>query len=124
VDVVVIRTEGRAGEAEVEIDGHRLTVVDAFSRVGEPEQPGPMANPKLEVVTIAPLSETHPGPARAKRLERQWGWRYLGHGEIISTRPIRADLGALTLELPDDEQVRVGDGAVIAIDRIILSRAS
>ncbi len=124
MDVVLIRTEGRGGEAEVEVDGCRLAVVDELSAADTPTSPGPLAGASLEVLTIARLS----GPARGDEepgLVREWGWRYRGTGELVSTEPPRAALGPFTLavDLPGAGKLAVGDRVTIAIDRIVLGRA-
>ncbi|MDJ0850015.1 MAG: hypothetical protein QNK04_16720 [Myxococcota bacterium] len=124
MDVVLIRSEGRGGEAEVEVDGCALAVVDELSPADRASRPGPLAGASLEVLTIAHLS----GRARGDEepgLVREWGWRYRGTGEVVSTDPLRAELGPFTLsvDLPRDLELAVGDRVTIAIDRIVLRRA-
>lgn len=122
--VVLIETEGRGGRAEVEIGGHRLAVVDAFSPVGEPAGAGPVSAPRLEAVAIPHLSGRPPaGPDHEKGLVAERGWRYRGCGEIVSTQPLRVDLGPFSLELglPMDGDLAIGEFLIVAIDRIILS---
>ncbi len=119
-----MRTEGRGGEAEVEVDGRVLAVVDELSPADRPARPGPLAGASLEVLTIAHLC----GPADPARdrgekgLRREWGWRYRGIGEVVSTDPLRADLGPFSLDLALDgaRGLAVGDRVTIAIDRIVL----
>jgi hypothetical protein len=80
---------------------------------------------KLEVVVIPHLTgPAPPGMAVRKGLAPGHGWRYRAHGEIVSTRPLRADLGPLHLELDhvDAGAFSVGDPVSVAIDRIILTR--
>ena len=123
--VILIETEGRGGAAEIELDEQRLRVVDAISRSDRPASPGPVARPKLEVVVIPHLTgPAPPGSAARNGLEPDHGWRYRAHGEIVSTRPLRADIGSFRLELEraDAEAWAVGDAVSVAIDRIILSR--
>jgi hypothetical protein len=127
VDVVLIRTEGRAGRAEIEVDGHLLTVVDGISAVGAPAAPGPVRDPAFEAVVVEPDSWERAiaaNPERLKRLEPLWGWRYRGYGEIVAVDPVRADLGPLVLGLGlrADTSERLGAFVEIAIDRITLSR--
>jgi len=123
--VTLIETEGRGGAAEIEIDEQRLRVVDGFSPTDRPASPGPVANPKLEVV-VNPHGTRRVPPAAIcrKGLEADHGWRYRAYGEIISTRPLRADLGPLRLELDlaDTQAWAVGDRVSLAIDRIVLTR--
>lgn len=124
--VTLIATEGRGGAAEIELDGQRLRVVDAISRPGRPAAAGEVAGAKLEVVVIAHLTGPTPAGAAARSgLEPGHGWRYRAHGEIVSTQPLRAEIGSLGLELerPDAEVWAVGDAVSVAIDRIILRRA-
>jgi hypothetical protein len=109
VRVTLIETEGRGGAAEIELDGQRLRVVDAIS---SSDRAASLTGP-------AP-----PGSAVRKGLEPDHGWRYRAHAEIVSTRPLRADLGPLHLELDhvDAGAFSVGDPVSVAIDRIILTR--
>ena len=127
MDVVLIRTEGRAGRAEIEVDGHLLTVVDGISAVGAPAAPGPVRDPAFEAVVVEPDSWERAiaaNPERLKRLEPLWGWRYRGYGEIVAVDPVCADLGPLVLGLGlrADKPERLGAYVEIAIDRITLSR--
>jgi hypothetical protein len=125
VRVTLIETEGRGGAAEIELDGQRLRVVDAISSSDRAASPGPVADAKLEVVVIPHLTgPAPPGSAVRKGLEPDHGWRYRAHAEIVSTRPLRADLGPLHLELDhvDAGAFSVGDPVSVAIDRIILTR--
>ena len=129
MDVTLITTEGRARSAEIEVAGHRLTVVDHISPVGQPSEPGPVANARFEAVTreLLPAERALAGsPSGEKELHHQWGWRYLGRGEIVSLAPVRADLGILILELDQtaSESRRIGDMVTIPIDRIILTRTA
>lgn len=122
--VTLIDTEGRGGAAEIELDEQRLRVVDGISPVDRPASPGPVANPKLEVIVNSHLTSRAPPASTARKgLEADHGWRYHAHGQIISTRPLRADLGPLCLELDaaDAEAWAVGDRVSVAIDRIILT---
>ena len=123
--VILIETEGRGGAAEIELDDQRLRVVDMISRSDRPAPPGPVAHPKLEVIVIPHLTgPAPPGSTARKGLEPDHGWRYRAHGEILSTQPLRADLGPLRLDLDraDAEAWAVGDPVSVAIDRIILTR--
>jgi hypothetical protein len=124
VEVVLLKTEGRAGVAEVEIAGCRLSVVDQVSRADVPALPGPVSNPRLEVVTIDRLTARMAGDrAPEERLVHERGWRYRACGEVISIDPPQVDLGpfSVNLDLPVGEDWAIGDLAAIAIDRIILS---
>ena len=126
MDVVLIRTEGRAGKAEIEVDGHPLTVVDGISSVAAPALPGPVSDPVFEAVVVEPASwerAVAANPEKLKRLEPMWGWSYRGYGEIVAIDPVRADLGPLVLGLGlhADAPDRLGAFVEIAIDRITLS---
>ena len=124
VRVTLIETEGRGKAAEIALGEQRLRVVDAISAADEPASPGPVARAKLEVVVIPHLTGQPPaGSAPRKGLEPDHGWRYRAHGEIVSTRPLRADVGPLHLELEhgDAETWKIGDPVSVAIDRIILT---
>jgi len=129
VNVVLLRTEGYGRAAEIEVDGSRLTVVDGISSAEAPAPSGPVENSKFDVVFVAPESWRHAvaaNPDDERKLEPQWGWRYLGFGRVVALDPVRLDLGALELELalPPDEDRRIGDTVAIAIDRIRLTRAA
>jgi hypothetical protein len=129
VNVVLLRTEGYGLTAEISVDGSPLTVVDGISRVDAPAAPGPVADPRFDVVFVAPerwQRAVAANPARERRLEHRWGWRYLGFGRVVSLDPVRLDLGVLELELalPPDDARRIGDHVAIAIDRIRLGCAA
>jgi hypothetical protein len=129
MNVVLIETHGYALEAEIEVNGVRLTVMDRISTVERAAEPGPVADPSFDVVIREPRSweQAFSGnPDREKKLERQWGWRYLGYGPILAVDPVRVDLGVLVLALDFSVEGprRAGEWVAIAIDRIVLSHAS
>jgi len=126
VNVELVRTEGYGLEAEIELDGARLQVMDGVSTAEQAAAPGPVSDPKFDVVMVEPGSweqAAAANPGREKRLEHQWGWRYVGYGQVLATDPVRVDLGILVLELdfPADDPGREGDYVALAIDRIRLS---
>ncbi len=124
--IVLLRTEGRGGEAEIELDGARLRVVDGWSAADAPAAPGPVEDGRIEVVAnprqCGPCRED---PAPEKGLTPIAGWRYRGEGEITSLDPLRVDLGpfAVVVALAPGEDWAPGDRLTLAIDRIVLSRA-
>jgi len=123
MDIVLIRTEGRGREAEVEVNGERLAVVDAFSAVDEPARPGALSGARLEVVAIPKLSRIAPADAAPEPpLRRDWGWRYRARAPVLATDPLRVDLGAFAAELELPLREKITEGAILdlAIDRIIL----
>ena len=123
MEIVLIRTEGRGGEAEVEVNGESLAVVDALSPVDAPTRPGPLPGARLEVVAIPKLSKiAASGDAPERPLRREWGWRYRAQAQVLATGPLRVDLGAFAaeLELPLREEITEGAILDLAIDRIIL----
>ena len=125
MEVTLIETEGRGGVAEIELDGHRLRVVDAVSAADRPAPPGPLPRAKLDVVVIPHLTVRNPpDEARGCGLTPDHGWRYRARGEIVATQPLRADLGLLEIELEDARarEWAVGDRVGLGIDRIILTR--
>lgn len=127
MEIILIRTEGRGREAEVEVNGERLAVVDAFSPVDDPARPGPLPDARLEVVAIPKLSRIAPADAAAEPpLRRDWGWRYRARAPVLATDPLRVDLGAFAaeLELPLREEITEGAILDLAIDRIILCAGS
>jgi hypothetical protein len=127
VKVLLLHTEGYGREAEIEVDGFRLRVMDAVSEPDQPAAPGPIEAPVFSAIVVAP--DSWPRAIRenaecARRLEPLWGWRHRGFAEIVSLEPLRADLGALVLELdlPPDPARRCGDFVALAIDRIRIAR--
>lgn len=126
--VLLLRTEGYGLEAEIEVDGCRLRVMDAISTPGRPTPPGPIPAAVFTAVVVAPASWNRAiseNPECEKRLEPLWGWRHRGYGEITSLDPLRADLGTLVLELnlPPDPVRQCGDFVALAIDRIRIAGA-
>ena len=127
MEIVLVRTEGRGGEAEIEVNGERLSVVDAVSAVGDPARPGPQPDARLDVVAIPKLSGIVPGDEeQPPSLRREWGWRYRARASVLSTAPLRVDLGAFAaeLEIPLREEITPGATLDLAIDRIILCKGS
>ncbi len=128
MEIVLVRTEGRGGKAEIEVNGESLSVVDALSAVGDPARPGPQPGARLEVVAIPKLSGIAPADeAQEPSLRREWGWRYRARAKVVSTAPLRVDLGAFAaeLEIPLRQEITRGATLDLAIDRIILcSRSS
>jgi len=124
MEIVLVRTEGRGGEAEVTVNGEPLAVMDALSAADVPARPGPLPNARLEIVAIPRLSAlAPPGEEPAESLQREWGWRYRARAKVLSTEPLRVDLGVFTaaLDLTLREEIGAGDSLDLAIDRIILS---
>jgi hypothetical protein len=127
MEIALLKTEGRGLVAEISVDGHPLRVADALSSPTQPAAPGPVTGARLDLVVNDALSwERAPAPnlRREKKLVQQWGWRYLGYGQVISTQPVRVDLGivTLTLDLAVGRSVSAGEFIAIAIDRITLSQ--
>lgn len=126
--VVLLASEGYGGTAQIEVDGQPLLVRDALSEPGEPAAPGPIAAARFRAVAPVPASwprAAERNPERLKKLEHVRGWRYLGFAEILGVNPVRADLGALVLELdlPAAGPELVGRHVVLDIDRITLVRS-
>jgi hypothetical protein len=127
MEIVLLRTEGRGGEAEVEVNGAQLMVVDALSPADAPTRPGKLPGARLEVVAIPKLSWIAPEDApEAAPLRRERGWRYRARARVLATEPLQVDLGAFTaaLELPLRGEITVGALLDLAIDRIVLSAGS
>lgn len=121
MDIVLLGTEGRGGEARVEVDGHKLVVVDRVSSPEKRAKKGPV-DARLEVVVNKHLSRPQTESGEAVGLEPHHGWRYVGTGEVIGTEPTRVDLGLLEVEADFGALARcaLGDRVEIAIDRIVL----
>ena len=120
--LVLLRTEGRGGVAEIEVNGERLVVADELSAVGEPAAPGPLPGARLAVEANPRLC----GPTaagREKGLHHERGWRYRGCGEVVALAPLRVDLGPLELEvdLVLRDEPALGDRIELAFDRIVLT---
>ena len=125
--VVLERTEGYGLTADVEVDGQALAVVDRVSTADRAVDPGPIADPRFEVVTLEFRSWERAFEDNAdgeKKLEHQWGWRYLGFGQIVSIEPqaVAIDLGLLTLELRFEgaDPSWLGAYVAIPIERMML----
>jgi hypothetical protein len=127
--VVLIQTEGRGRDAIIEVEGRRLTVRDALSPADRPTSPGRIVGARFDAVLADPRTPGGaPGdnPDRRVGLEHQRGWRYLGHGRIVSVEPLRIDLGLFVLEpaaLPQGTR-ETGDYLTVVIDRISLTTVS
>ena len=119
----LIQTKGRGLEAEVEVEGQRLVVVDALSPVEKALSPGEVGEAALEVIAIEAITRRIGEPVgKPLGFERDHGWRYRAIGEIVSTEPLVVDFGALRVELgfaPRDDW-RPGERLAIAVDRIRL----
>lgn len=119
----LIRTSGRGNEAEVDLDGQQLRVLDALSPSDKPLAPGELDEAALEVVTIGALTEViDDDREHSPGFERQRGWRYRATGEIVSRDPLAVDFGAVAIELalaPRDDW-QPGMKIAVAIDRILL----
>ncbi len=123
----LIHTQGRGLEAEVEIEGERLRVLDALSPVEEPRAPGDLEGAFLEVEAIEALTQLVADPgAQALGFEPERGWRYRATGEIISREPLVVDFGVLRLELAMGarESWKPGDRLAVAVDRIRLVKSA
>jgi len=127
VKVVLTRSEGYGLTAEIEVDGQPLVVVDRVSASDREADPGPVSEPRFEVVTLALRSwerAFEDNLACEKKLLHQRGWRYLGFGEIVSLEPgsVRVDLGVVTLALQfeDPDPDWLGEFIAIPIERIAL----
>ena len=128
--VVLKRTEGYGLTADIEVDGQPVAVVDRVSAPDCALEPGPIAHPHFEVVALEFRSwerAFEDNAAREKKLHHQWGWRYLGFGELVSIEPdaVAVDLGVLTLRLRFDgaDPAWLGEYVAVPIERIVLSRA-
>jgi hypothetical protein len=127
--VVLKHTEGYGQTADIEVDGQPLAVVDRVSSSNRAAEPGPIEDPQFEVVTLEFRSwerAFEDNVASEKRLHHQWGWRYLGFGEIVSIEAdaVSVDLGVLTLKLRFEgaDPGWLGEYVAIPIERIALSR--
>ena len=128
MNVVLQHTEGYGLTAEIEVDGQPLVVVDRVSTADRPVDPGPIVDPGFEVVTLEFRSWERAFEDNAggeKKLHHQWGWRYLGFGQIVSIEPdrVEVDLGLLTLQLrfENADPDWLGEYVAIPIERMILS---
>jgi SAM-dependent methyltransferase len=125
MNAVLVRTEGFALAADVEIDDHRLVVMDQFSPPGERAAAGPLQKARLSADEFDPLSweEMSAGnPERRKRLVHLTGWSYLGYGQVVQVNPMVVDFGIARLEIgPHTRDERwIGEFVKIKIDRLSL----
>ena len=129
--VELVRTEGYGQTAEIEVDGQPLSVVDRVSQSNRPAESGLIEDAAFEVVALEFRSwerAFEDNIASEKKLHHQWGWRYLGFGEIVGVEPdaVRIDLGLLTLSLRFEgaDPDWLGEYVAVPIERIVLSRQS
>lgn len=129
MEVLLKRTEGYGLMADIEVDGQSLVVVDRVSRADCAAEPGPIERPHFEVIALEFQSwerAFEDNAAHEKKLHHQWGWRYLGFGEIVSIEPevVTIDLGVLTLRLRFEGAAADwrGEYVAIPIERVVLSR--
>ena len=125
VIVNLVRTEGWGLEAEVILEGQKLTVMDTFSPASQPAPPGQLENVQFVANEFTPQTweEIFSGnPHRLKTLKQARGWRYEGYGEVIGVNPMRIDFGILTLQAgPHTHDERcVGEFVRLWIDRLDL----
>ena len=110
----LISTNGPWLEAVIEIEGRRLTVMDAFSFMGPDTCPKP--GQEIEVEFSPLLLEDEPwdsvfagNPSRRVGLDQLDGWRYRAFGRVISIEPVIVDCGLLTV----GDVVRTHDPRVV-----------
>ncbi len=119
----LIHTRGRGHDAEVEVEGQRLVVVDTVSPVEKALSPGELRKATLEIVAMEAITKrVDKSVEKPLGFERDHGWRYRAIGEIVSTEPLVLDFGALRVELgfAPRHDWRPGERLEVAIDRIRL----
>ena len=126
MNALLIQTEGFALAAEVEINGHRLIVMDQFSPPGGKRGAGVLQDVRLSADEFAPLTWEavfSGNPNAEKRLTHVTGWTYLGYGQVVQVDPMIVDFGFLQLEVGPRTHDRrcVGEFVKIKIDRLSLS---
>jgi hypothetical protein len=100
----LLKTDGPALEATLEIDGREYCVMDQFSWS---EESAPRIGDTFEVELSGLLDDSWPwetifaaNPDRNTGLEHLGGWSYLARGRVTSVNPVRVDCGILTVEDP------------------------
>lgn len=102
LDATLLHTEGFGLNAQIEVSGQRLYVLDTFSEPGAPKRPGPLGRAELPADDFGGSSwaEMFAGnPSRKKGLVHVGGGRYLGYGEIVGLRPTVTDVGVFAFEV-------------------------
>ena len=123
MDAVLIRSQGFALEAEIEVSGQRLCVMDSFSQPESPRSPGPLRGCRLTALERDGWSweEAFSGNRnKEKRLEALDGWSYVGYGQIVAISPTIVDVGVARLEVgpvTHDERC-IGEYVQVQIDRL------
>lgn len=66
MDAELVNTEGFSGYAEVVVHGVRLVVMDSFSVVGEPAEPGWLRDVELSAIELdgSTISTSYASPRR------------------------------------------------------------
>lgn len=120
----IISTNGPYLEAEIEVDGTRLTVMDELILA---EKSIPSGGLKVEFEFSPDLFEDEPwesifsgNPSGKIGLEHIAGWRYRAFGKIVSVDPVLVDCGLVKVEDPistHDHRV-VGEFVAFTIGRL------
>src|SRR5262245_43370263 len=122
MNAVLIRTEGFALAADVEIDSHRLVVMDQFSPLGERAAAGQLlqnARLSADVFDLPSWEQMSSGnPERRKCLVHLTGWSYLGYGQVVRVNPMVVDFGMARLDVgpPIRDERWTGEFVKIKID--------
>jgi hypothetical protein len=96
----LLRTDGFALQADVELSGRHLVVMDSFSPAGGTSQPGRIFDVQIGCFEIqAPSWEAFfdGNPENRKDLVHLDGWDYLGFGEVVAVNPMVIDFGIAKL---------------------------
>lgn len=125
MNVELLRTDGTGLEAEVVVNGEKLTVMDAFSPPLAPIGPGQLRNAEFcaNVFTEQTWEDIFSGnPGNLKMLKHVHGWTYEGYGQITAINPTVIDFGVLTLETgpPTHDERCIGEFVRLVIDRLDL----
>lgn len=128
MNVRMEHTDGLGRVAEVWVDGHLLTVCDAYSAADRRCPPGAMDEVKFSYLTEAGFTwdeAIRANPSHRRALEPVRGWAYAGYGLVLQVMPVVVDFGMMRMEdanWTSDERL-VGKYVRIPIDRLEVSPA-
>ena len=119
---IFVKTQGEYLEAEIEVDGHRLVVMDHFST--QSLKAGDEINLELSVGLYCDDEAwdiVFTGNPNAKvGLEQISGWEYKAYGVVQSVNPVRVNVGMLECEAmisSNDERI-IGEHVSFSIKRL------
>ena len=119
---IFVKTQGEYLEAEIEVDGHRLVVMDNFST--QSLKAGDEINLELSVGLYCDDEAWDivfaSNPKSKVGLEHVFGWEYKAYGVVQSVNPVRVNVGMFDCEAmisSNDERI-IGEPVSFLIKRL------